>query len=298
MKVLITGASGFIGHWCLKEFQNRGIEVTGLGFRTRANFEGPKLLNIDLQDEREWIKCLKHEKADALVHLAWDIAPWNNSTHTRWLHISKKLISTFFESGGSYVFTAGTSMEYEWNGMECSEDGGQFAPTTAYGRAKHELWKSCENFASARNLEYSHGRIFFVCGPGQKRDKFLPALISSLIAGKNFYCSGSYLYRDYLDARMYAKLIADLVTKRLVGDFNLSSGKSISIEKMAVEIASLVGESELLSFAKDPEIMPQDRYVVGNVEKLQQAIGYTPKFNLTTTIKDTIDHIQTYPKLT
>jgi len=184
MKILVTGASGFIGRWCVKEFQKRGFDVTGLGFRSNVRDDGIKLVAIDLQDNDKWVRCLRREKADALVHLAWDIAPWNASTHTTWLQISKKLIQAFADSGGSYVFTAGTSMEYAWDGSECYENGRPFAPATAYGKAKHELWKSCRNLASSVNMGYSHGRIFFVCGPGQKKDKLLPAMISTIATGE------------------------------------------------------------------------------------------------------------------
>jgi len=296
MKVLVTGATGFIGQWCVKEFRNRDFDVTALGFRPetsqRAQEEGVRSVNIDLKDQKEWSRFLSREKADALIHLAWDIAPWDDPTHTKWLHISNNVVEAFIDSGGSYLFTAGTSMEYAWDGRDCREDGDQFSPATVYGRAKHDLWKRSRALADSKNVAYSHGRIFFVCGPGQKGAKFLPAIINSLIAGENFNCSGSYLYRDYLDARTYAQLIADLLTQRRVGDFNLSSGEAVSIEKIALEVAAQLKEEKLVKLAESPTSMPQDRYVIGNVEKLKKAVGYTPEFDLGKSIEDTIRHIQ------
>jgi len=61
---------------------------------------------------------------------------------------------------------------------------------------------------------------------------------------------------------------------------------------MALEVASQMGEPKLVEFAEQPASMPVDRYVVGNVEKLKQAIGYTPEFELTETVTDTIDYIR------
>lgn len=292
MNILVTGGSGLIGQHCIRGLIEAGREVAGLYSRTRPNLEGCHWFQANLLDEAQRRLIFDTFRPRVLVHLAWQCGDPDAGVQLDWLAASLDLVRKFREAGGRYLFTAGTSMEYAWDGRLCKEDEAGFESSTLYGHAKYALGKTVSEFCQRSQLPHCHGRIFFLCGVGQEPSRFVPSVIHALLANQPFLCKSGHLYRDYLDVEDVASTINALVLNRIAGDFNVASGKGTRVGDLAEEIMSQLAKPGLVEFAPPPPEDPAGLKVVASTDKLASAVGFRPEFDLKETIRKTIHWIQ------
>lgn len=138
MNVLVTGANGYLGPWCLQELRAAGHDLLVMDSHGRPclSFVTPELPpahDEDLRAVLEW--------ADAVVHLAWysKVGPGNDAIQDRCLAASLKLFRAVREAGGDkrVVFASSAAV---YGGRSSSSAPVDEAvppnPNCAYGRAK------------------------------------------------------------------------------------------------------------------------------------------------------------------
>src|SRR5689334_19533914 len=117
-KVLITGASGFIGRECLSLLTDLNYEVYALTSKTPSFFlENVQWIKFDLLKDFSIDDLLKKIKPSHLLHLAWVTTPgklWEAKENLDWLELSTHLIEAFAHNGGKRAVLAGTCAEYDW----------------------------------------------------------------------------------------------------------------------------------------------------------------------------------------
>lgn len=292
MRILVTGGSGLIGKHCIAGLRKSGHEVIGTVASSEPPRDGGFWTQTNLLSADDRSKLIAETSPEVLIHLAWDVSDWDGPEQREWLTASEDLIRRFQAQGGSRLFTAGTSMEYAWDGQVCDEQTGRFESSTEYGRAKHMLWQRASSFSEQTGMQHCHGRIFFLCGPGQGATRLVPAIIHALVRGERFLCKSGHLFRDYLDVREVAKSINTLVEGNHRGDYNIASGVPTRVADIVNTIANELGGVERVDFAPAPDEPPADLTVVASVQKLSGALGYTPLFDLNKTVLDTIAWIK------
>src|SRR5688500_9380499 len=102
-RVLLTGASGFIGRQCLAALAGRDVEIHAAS--RRPNATGPSIHwhNIDLLEPRAARDLAQAVRATHLLHLAWTAVPgkfWDDPDNERWLQSSVELAHAFAAAGG------------------------------------------------------------------------------------------------------------------------------------------------------------------------------------------------------
>src|SRR5262249_40659641 len=99
-RILITGASGFVGRHCLRPLQERGYEIHAVhrspkqyGLNSSATWHQCDLLDRDATE-----RTLKEVKPTHLLHLAWYAVPgryWQATENITWLQCSLDLLRGF-----------------------------------------------------------------------------------------------------------------------------------------------------------------------------------------------------------
>jgi len=192
-KVLVTGATGFIGQYCLPLLLERGFEVHAVTSKDLDEAESDIYwYRADLLDSEQAKRVMAKVKPSHLLHLAWHTVPgeyWTSTENLRWVQASLDLLQNFVSHGGYRVVMAGTCAEYDWKWGFCSEDTTPLTPETLYGVCKHSLQSMLDAFSKQTGLSSAWGRIFFVYGPHEHPGRLVSSVIRSVLKGEPAHCS-------------------------------------------------------------------------------------------------------------
>jgi nucleoside-diphosphate-sugar epimerase len=242
MKVMVTGATGFVGRHVVNELLVRGHSVVAIARDvTRARemswFEHVEFIQCDLHKNFQ-ILFQPGSLPDILVHLAWPGLP----NYRGFFHISKNLPSdlVFLEaavmSGVPHAIVAGTCLEYGMQYGPLTEQM-ETKPTTPYGFAKDTLRKSLQLLQKERTFTFQWMRLFYMYGEGQNPNSLLAQLDRAIDEGKPvFNMSAGDQLRDYLPIHAVAENFALAIeNSRCDGVINCCSGKPISVFDLVMQ---------------------------------------------------------------
>jgi nucleoside-diphosphate-sugar epimerase len=114
LKILITGASGFLGSYVLATVKGMGYKVYATSRRRlpdATQVEELKWIKLDLLDFAAVRAMMKIVKPDLLIHLAWDVEPgnyWNSPENLAWAYSTVNLLKEFQNYGGTRAVLAGS----------------------------------------------------------------------------------------------------------------------------------------------------------------------------------------------
>jgi nucleoside-diphosphate-sugar epimerase len=288
-KVLITGASGFIGRHCLPLLLDRGYEVHAIA---RHPLVTPNLdlhwHQADIFDLQAIQKLIAEVRPSHLLHLAWYAVPgkyWTAMENFQWVAASLDLVRIFQEHGGSRITVAGTCAEYDWQYGYCNEWIG-VDPQSPYGVCKHSLHQLLESFCQQSELSMAWGRIFWLYGVFEAPNRLISSVIRSLLENKIAKCSSGEQIRDFLYVEDVADALVTVLDSEIKGSINIASGEPISIKNIVKPIGRLLNKIENIEFGTSNQESP---LVVANVRKLKYELKWQPKFTLETGISATIN---------
>src|SRR2546423_13493112 len=165
-RVLVTGATGFIGRHVLGPLVERGFDVHAVTHRAPLSARSGCRWHVsDLLDTAQIVPLIKAVQPTHLLHLAWYSVPgqyWTALENFAWVQASLELLRRFHEAGGVRVVMAGTCAEYDWAYGYCSERTTPTQPHTLYGTCKLALQAMLDTYARQSGLSSAWGRIFFL----------------------------------------------------------------------------------------------------------------------------------------
>jgi len=163
VKLLVTGASGFLGHAVCAELRSRDHEVTALVRRPGSEPSGTSALAGDLTDADALAAVLEGVRPNCVIHLAAEIASQRDARRIAEVNVegTRRLLAACTATGGPrFVFTS-TVVTGDARGAELDEDS-TLPVETAYGRSKQEG----ERLVQASGLSTAVIRPSHVYGPG------------------------------------------------------------------------------------------------------------------------------------
>lgn len=238
MKIVLTGAGGFIGRHVIPQLIAKGHEVIAVvrNQQTASGFQNQcQIIEhcIGTDDKRVFAQL---NQADALIHLAWGGLPNYRSMH----HIETELPLHYqfikgliVEAGVRQIAVAGTCFEYGMQSGSLSENI-QTKPDNPYGFAKDTLRKQLEFLSNEQDFNLTWMRLFYLYGEDQPANTLYSQLRAAIKKGDPvFNMSGGEQLRDYLHIDQVAQAIAQLVgRKENTGVVNICSGLPISVRRL------------------------------------------------------------------
>ncbi|MFA6103030.1 MAG: NAD(P)-dependent oxidoreductase [Victivallaceae bacterium] len=281
MKILVTGATGFIGNHVLRCLLENAKDCDIIA--TSANPE--KAGTFDWFDKVNYIACDFHKekvnffekfnRPEMVIHLAWSGLP----NYSAPFHIEENLpanlsfLKSFIENGVKKIAVAGTCYEY---GLQegCLAEDAPSNPVTMYGLAKDTLRRSLELLIGNSSVRFNWIRIFYLYGPGQNSRALIPLLEHAVQRGeKVFNMSGGAQLRDYLPVEQAAGYICKIALQdKIRGIVNCCSGNPVSIKNLVESrIKELnAGIALNLGYYPYPEYEPMAFW--GNSDKIKKII--------------------------
>lgn len=265
-RVLLTGASGFVGRQILAGLRESDCSVRVV---SRSDHSFPSDVEVcptkDLFSEDETWWAEKLDGVDRVIHAAWYVEPGKYLTsekNARCLHGSLSLFNAFLRSQASHFTGVGTCSEYAFEEQPIPTDG-KLSPETPYAAAKAALGLATTGLASAYGKEAAWCRLFYLYGEGEHPNRLFPALHSALASGTKLDMTSGEQIRDYMDVADAGRQIAQASITSYSGMANICSGRSRTIRELALEIAATYGRPELLNFGARPDNLFDPPCVLG-----------------------------------
>jgi nucleoside-diphosphate-sugar epimerase len=291
-RVLLTGASGFIGSHCVQPLIDRGYEVHAVSRSPRsANGSGATWHEIDLLRPGSARALVDRVKPTHLLHLAWFVVPGKLVTAPEnfdWVGASFELVRRFADAGGTRLCVCGSGYEYDWAHGYCIEGLTPCVPDTVYGACKHALHEMVRTFSAGRELSAAWARVFFLYGPNEHPERLVSSVIRSLLLGEPARCSHGRQIRDYLHVQDVAEGLVAVLDSESRDAINVSSGQATTLREIASAIGRLTGRPELVQLGALPARANDVPLVVGSNAKAT-ALGWQPRYDLESGLLQTIE---------
>ena len=292
-KVLITGATGFIGHHCLEPLKARGYEVHAVSSKPmKSGAGGVHWHQANLLEPGAAKVLLAEVKPTHLLHLAWFVVPGKLITapeNFAWVRASMELVQEFAAQGGKRLTVCGSGYEYDWNYGYCSEKLTPAVPNTVYGSCKQALNLLVQSFASQNALSAAWGRVFFLYGPNEHPQRLVSSVILSLLKGDAAKTSHGKQIRDYMHVQDVADGLVALLDSEVTGTVNVSSGQATTLREIVLTIGRLVGKPELIQLGAIPARANDTPLVVGENLRLLNEVGWKQRYDIEAGLQQTID---------
>jgi nucleoside-diphosphate-sugar epimerase len=308
MKVLITGATGFIGSYVLRRFmQDQRAEVAILlrdhsdTWRIDDVLEKAVCVRVNLDDRQAVRTALRRFGPDMLIHLAWQGVPGvfrNDKEQIRNIGRTLDLLEQSCDVGAKSFIGLGSQAEYGPRQGPIGEDA-PLRPTTVYGAAKVSTCLLARQFCERNMMRFVWLRLFSSYGPKDSPSWMIPSVILDLIQNRRPLLTEGRQLWDYLyvtDAAEAVYLAGQ--TPGATGIFNLGSGRVEMICKIVEHIRNVIDPALPLGFGEVPYRDNQVMHLQAKIDRLQASVGWRPNVMLDEGLKQTVNwyrkHAQRY----
>jgi len=283
VKVLVTGATGFVGRHLVAALLARCCEVRAVA-RNAEKAQGMPWINhvefvaADIHAADLNVVALT-EGIDALAHLAWPGLP----NYRALFHFEHNLMADYrfiksaIEAGVPQVLVTGTCFEYGMQSGPLSEST-EPRPSNPYGLAKHTLHLFLQNLQQEQPFTLQWARLFYLHGEGQNPNSLLAALDRAIDSGEaSFNMSAGEQLRDFLAIETAASHLAAILHQRDFGGvINCASGHPVSVRALVEQRLRERGATLDLNLGHYPYPTHEPLAFWAVTERLQQLLGESP----------------------
>lgn len=277
MKLLVTGASGFIGAHVLALLRRHGVAAWTLGRSLPSGWPADRHLRCDLlagpEDVTQRVRALAPSH---LLHLAWVAEPGgyrDSPLNARWQQATQLLAVAFAQAGGRCMVVAGSCAEYDWSHGWCREDSTPLLAATLYGASKDATRRWLQRYAAAHGMRLAWGRIFFPFGSAQAPQRLVPSLVSALRGRAAPFPLQLQQRRDFIAADDVARAFWTLLHAPAQGCCNISSAQPVSIAELVQLLARLLDADPAPLLAQGTGTLQPPALVAGDNRRLR-ALGW------------------------
>ena len=307
MRVLVTGADGFVGRHLVRRLRRAGHQVWA-GCRPGGEAvlwgdDGVRSVPLELTDDGSIQATLAFEP-EAVVHLAavasnrearedpglaWEI----NAAGTA--RLAEALGRRRHDGGDPLLLAVSTGEVYGLGGPAPRQESDELRPASPYAASKAAAELAVLEVWRRTGLRAVIARPFTHTGPGQEPRFALPGFLARLRAAK---ASGQGVVptgnlepvRDLLDVRDVIEAYLALLERGTPGEaYNIARGEGRSLAEMFRILADLVG---VRAEPRPDPALARSRdlpHLVGDSTKLRRATGWTPTLSLDQTLRGLVD---------
>jgi UDP-glucose 4-epimerase len=281
MRVLLTGASGFLGRRVAQLLLAGGHDVMSLG-RSAPDPSEPGLgqfITADLTDAGQ-IRHAAREAGDvdSIIHLA-ALVPKNagqdeaGTAFTANVMGTIHLFAAFGRTGQANVF-ASTAEVYGLPQLPdpLGEDT-EPLPLSWYGASKVAAETYCRTLEGREQMRMAILRLTVLYGTGDTIQRAIPNFVRSAVHDEPIRIYGGEELRDYMHVDDAAGAVVAAWQHRLSGTFNVGSGKGIAVRDAATAVLRMAGGRSAIE--QHPRQKPAADIVL-DVTRFREATGFSP----------------------
>jgi nucleoside-diphosphate-sugar epimerase len=293
-KVLVTGATGFIGRHVVRRLKSEVLDVYGIS-RNGGIIDNIIVDPVNLADAKQLENWQQGKKLDAIIHTAAQIPDSFTGSDAQACFLANiSAMLNILRLAISYqchlVYTSSTSVYGTMQGNDQAVTEAYAHPDNFYSSSKYIGDLLCQQMAQSDGLSYTSLRISAPYGPGCKRPTVVNIFLKSALAGQNITLYGSgERTQDFTHINDVVEAIWLGLSKRQLGIFNIASGMPVSMKTLAQTVLDVIPESSS-SIIHSAEPDPQEHYrAMFSIDKAHQELSWSPKVNLSEGLQATAE---------
>lgn len=298
LRVLLTGASGFIGSHVAAQLLEQGHTVAAL-LRPQSDTRRiaallPRLTRIsgDLRDLAAAEAPLRAFAPEVVLHLAWHGVTAEHRNDPAQFHDNLPqtlaLVRLAARAGARAFIGLGSQAEYGPANARLAEDAPTH-PTTFYGLVK--LWAGLlgGRIAADHGLRFAWLRVFSTYGPGDHPDWLIPYLVRTLRRGERPALTACEQRWDYLYVADAAEAICRAAEcEAAAGAFNLGSGRAVELREVVERVRDLIDPGLPLGFGEVAYRADQVMHLEADITRMMTITGWQPRTTLEEGLRRTV----------
>jgi nucleoside-diphosphate-sugar epimerase len=282
-RILVTGATGFIGHHVVRSLLEAGYTVIASSANEQRAREQPwfgavEYIPLDLATIDPAVDYFRFlGKPDRMIHLAWEGLPNYRATFHTEVNLPRHqtFLTGLLSHGLRQLTVAGTCLEY---GMQegCLSESQHVVPANPYAIAKDILRSRLEEARHGESWQLRWVRLFYLYGKGQNPNSLFSQLDKALANHDPvFNMSGGEQVRDFLPVETvvhYLTMIA--LQDKVTGIINCCSGEPVTVRKMVEDYLERRGRTIQLNLGYYPYPDYEPFRFWGNPSKLKTILEH------------------------
>jgi nucleoside-diphosphate-sugar epimerase len=251
MRILLTGASGFVGGHVVKALQDAGHDLLLISRKPHRDLDQTRWIEADFSEPDSLRNELEGFAPEVVFHLAWEGIPdFSEATCTKNVLGSLRLLGLVGSlTSVRRIVSAGSCWEYGDHAGACVETLNP-TPGNWFTWAKEAVFRYQMRLGAERDLRWYWPRIFFVYGTGQRSQALIPSVTTALRAGKIPDVRSPFASNDFIHVSDVAAGLARFVdTAAPSGIYNLGSGAETTVLEVVKTIEFVLGHDNRASLA-------------------------------------------------
>lgn len=274
MKVLVTGAAGYMGKYVVKELLNCGHNVLAVDINHKEISDAAKVIDVDIFAEEKNIYELL-ERPELCIHLAWQDGFIHNSPkHMENISKHFAFLKNMINGGCKNIAVMGTMHEigfYE-GGVD---DTTPCNPLSQYGVAKNALRQSLILLTQNTDVNLYWLRAYYILGDDRRNSSIFTKILQAVEDGKKKFpfTTGTNRY-DFIEIGELAhQIVAASTQTEITGIINVCSGKPVALKD---KVEEFIRENDLniqLEYGVFPERPYDSKIIYGINDKIEAIIN-------------------------
>jgi UDP-glucose 4-epimerase len=283
-RILVTGASGFIGRHVVALGQRVGVELHAISRSGSANLQ-LREWHVNIRNFKAVKETVLSIEPDGILHLAAEGVAYGSSLLPQLLEVNAIGLAHLLEAAAElkrppFVVIAASGFEYAPSDRPLSEVDAMM-PNSAYGVSKASATMLAALYAT--RIPITVLRLFSLYGPGEPKSRLTPYIITKAIRGEPVDLTAGEQIRDYTyvedAAETFWRALATPETAEGLRILNVGTGIQISLRQFIEALAGVLenhGVKADLRFGARPYRADELMFYCADVSKLQSSLSWVP----------------------
>lgn len=302
MRILVTGAAGFVGSHVCRALAMQGHSVLA-AVRPRSSTR--RLDALAVEAERVELDVFDPDLGgldrvvdgvERAVHAAWFAVPGaylTSAENVTALHGTLRLMAALWRAGCHKITGVGTCLEYHLSDRPARETD-PCKPASLYAAAKYSTWLVGGRLAAQLGGGLAWARLFYLYGPHESPSRLVADLAANLLRGRRVAVTEGSQVRDYLHVEDVASAIATVALGDCTGPVNIGSGRATTVRNVIETLGRLTGGADLVDYGARQAVSGDVPYAVADISKLSSLGGWTPTYSLESGLARTVEWWRTF----